>query len=372
MNSGMNDSRNIGNRALAWLDGGGARVLGKMPWASADPYKVWVSEVMLQQTQVTVVRAFYVKFIEHFPDVTALANASPDKVIHLWAGMGYYARARNMHKAARIIVDKHRGIFPDNIETLCTLPGIGRSTAGAILSMTMNLPHPVLDTNVKRVLIRLKGIRTKPGAAAERELWQEAVTLMPDRRFGDYNKAMMHIGSLICRPKNPDCAHCPFVAECVAFAEKLTAELPLRKTQTRKQAHAVFFAIICNRQGELLLQRRPETGIWGGLHCFPRFETDAELEREVTHLCEDLVESIAPLPTRRHIFSHRIWSIRPRLVFVQPEFKADRMVAENENLWYSMQKEVATIGMPAPVIALIKEVRKKVASKESVCAKYFV
>lgn len=357
---------NLGTSVLAWHDQTGAGRRRALPWHSRDPYKIWLSEIMLQQTQVAVVKPYYLNFIQRFPSLEDLAQATQDEVMHVWAGLGYYARARNMHQTARLIMTRHAGNWPHELHALCRLPGIGRSTAGAILSMSADKPHPVLDTNVKRVLIRVLGIQTPPGAGLTKELWQQAERLVPARRCGDYNRAMMNLGALVCRADKPDCAACPLTSECVARRDDLTKQLPRKKQKATKLVYDIFFALVLNRHGELLLKQRPPFGIWGGLWCPPSGRNEQQLTAALKEYHEDRVQAIGELPARSHTFSHCIWRIRPRLMLATMDRALG--VAEDGYLWYSMgPTPQPKIGMPAPVTKLIQEIREH---KE--CVKYFV
>ena len=351
---------------LRWQDKVGAKQRSNLPWHSKDPYKIWVSEIMLQQTQVAVVRDYYSRFIQRFPKVENLARATQDEVMSLWAGLGYYARARNMHKAAGLVMTRHAGSLPDAIDVLRQLPGIGRSTAGAILSMGADKSYPVLDTNVKRVLIRFLGIQTPPGAALTKELWKQAEQLVPSQRCGDYNRAMMNLGSLVCRADKPRCDSCPLATRCLARRAGLTQQLPRRPQKAQKPLYDIFFALVINRSGEFLLRQRPPFGIWGGLWCPPSFESERQLTTVLREDYEDKIQEIGELPARKHTFSHCIWRIQPKLILATENPDLD--VAEDAYLWYSIgtTTQQRKIAMPAPVAKLVKEIREH---KE--CAKYF-
>ena len=261
----------IAPRLLAWHAQSGRHDL---PWQkNRSAYRVWVSEIMLQQTQVATVIPYFERFMQRFPDVRALAEAPADEVLHLWTGLGYYARARNLHRAAQLIRDEHRGRFPRTFEAVMELPGIGRSTAGAILAISAGARHSILDGNVKRVLARFYAVEGAPDENATLEkLWQLADDNTPDKDVATYTQAIMDLGATRCTRGKPRCADCPIAAECRARIEGRQAEFPAakRKRAARKQKHAVM--LVARRASEVLLVQRPPSGIWGGLWCLPEFE----------------------------------------------------------------------------------------------------
>ena len=260
------DPSRFGPQLLAWFAGHGRHDL---PWQrQRTPYGVWVSEIMLQQTQVAVVIPYYERFMRHFPNACALADAPLDAVLHDWSGLGYYARARNLHRAAQVVRDTHGGEVPRTLSALVALPGIGRSTAGAILALALDERHPILDGNVKRVLARWFGIGGYPGEArVARELWEISDAVTPARQAADFTQAIMDLGATLCTRAKPACEHCPVSAGCVARREGRVAELPTpRPVKARPRRH-VFWLVL--RRGEsVLLEKRPPAGIWGGLWSF--------------------------------------------------------------------------------------------------------
>ena len=331
---------------LSWFDRSGRKHL---PWQrDPTPYRVWVSEIMLQQTQVTTVISYYERFMARFPEVQALAAAPLDEVLHLWTGLGYYARARNLHRAAQIVVSEHAGDLPATLETVQSLPGIGRSTAGAILALSRSQRHPILDGNVKRVLSRYFGIEGLPGEQrTERELWHHADLCTPSDRVADYTQAIMDLGATICVRSRPLCASCPLSEHCVARIEGRQASLPVpkpRKVRPRRLAYAV---IAVNAAGAVLLERRPAVGIWGGLWTFPQFEDrDAAAlwiqewhnpRRELKDA--STVESLNPLPVYEHAFTHFDLTLQPLLIRIADHAS---FVAEGaDRIWYD-PKQPAT------------------------------
>ena len=256
----------VSRRLLAWYGREGR----DLPWRhTRDPYRIWLSEIMLQQTTVAAVIPYYERFLQRFPTVAALAAASLDEVLTLWAGLGYYSRARNLHLAARQVVAEQGGMFPDSLDALAALPGIGRSTAGAILSIAFDKPAPILDGNVRRVLVRLFAWQEDPrGSRAEKQLWNWAELLTSMDRPHDYAQAIMDLGATICTPREPTCDRCPLQDLCQAFGQGLTAVLPVarkrQKLPVRKQV-----ALVVSAPGGLLLRQRPPEGFLGGLWEFP-------------------------------------------------------------------------------------------------------
>ncbi|UCC13755.1 MAG: A/G-specific adenine glycosylase, partial [Gammaproteobacteria bacterium] len=301
------------DRLLCWFERRGRHDL---PWQKMPSlYRVWVSEIMLQQTQVTTVIPYFERFMARFPDVTRLADAQIDEVLHSWSGLGYYARARNLHKAARVIRDTHAGCVPENLEGLMALPGIGRSTAGAILALSLNERHPILDGNVKRVLCRHAGISGWPGrSATEKSLWKLAERLTPDRRSAAYTQAIMDLGATVCRRSRPLCEQCPVAEDCIARLEHRQAELPAPRPRRERPSREVVMLIVRDNKGSILLQRRPATGVWAGLWTFPELPEQAAAPdwcRENLGTSPTRVEDLAPVS---HGFTHFTLEITPRIV----------------------------------------------------------
>lgn len=276
-----------------------------LPWGQTrDPYRVWLSEVMLQQTQVSTVMGYYPRFVQRFPDVWALASASIEEVLPLWAGLGYYARARHLHACAQRIVKDFGGVFPKDVHTLMQLPGIGRSTAAAIASFCFNAREAILDGNVKRVLTRCFGIEGYPGhALVTQQLWTLATTLLPHApHMPAYTQAMMDLGATVCTRHAPRCADCPLRAQCVAKQQGRVAQLPASRPARPHPERTALWLILIYR-GQVLLERRAHRGLWGGLLTPPQFDTRAALNARLSQLGLHPTDLIV-LPQRRHRFTH--------------------------------------------------------------------
>lgn len=347
---------------LAWFERFGRKHL---PWQQAiTPYRVWVSEIMLQQTQVATVIPYYARFMERFADVHALAAAPIDEVLHLWTGLGYYARARNLHRAAQHIVAEHGGEFPASLEAVQALPGIGRSTAGAILALSCSQRHPILDGNVKRVLARCFGVPGFPGQQqVERELWALAEACTPRHRVADYTQAIMDLGATVCVRSRPLCPTCPLNGVCVARRENLQSVLPTPRPKKMRPQRTAFAVLAVRDDGAVLLERRPPSGLWGGLWTFPQFEDrDAALTwLHAQNLTADAVEmsgeSGTPTDACRlqpysHSFTHFDLTLHPIVVRLarRPELVADA----DRYCWYD-SREPAQIGLAKPSVDLIRQ-----------------
>ena len=276
-----------------------------LPWQTPnDPYRVWVSEIMLQQTQVVTVRGYFEAFMHRFPNLESLAAAQPEEVLSIWAGLGYYARARNLHQCARTLIDKHGGKFPTEQKSLEALPGIGRSTAGAILSLSLGQRAAILDGNVRRLLTRYFRIPGWPGdPKVQSRLWTLSESLVPERHPGTFNQALMDLGSLVCTPRRPSCGDCPLETGCGARADGTQGLYPEKKPPRPKPVRESYFLILRRSGGSYYLETRAETGIWGGLLCLPEFRT---LEALKEWLSSNKIESrdMVKLASRRHTFTH--------------------------------------------------------------------
>ena len=338
------------NALLAWFDVHGRKHL---PWQQQiSSYRVWISEIMLQQTQVATVIPYYERFMERFPDVRALAAAEDDEVLHMWTGLGYYARARNLLKAARIIVAEHGGEFPETLDEVQALPGIGRSTAGAILAISKSQRHPILDGNVKRVLTRCFGIEGFPGETAiERKLWSIADDCTPAQRVAHYTQAIMDLGATVCVRSRPACVVCPMRELCVARREGMQAVLPTPKPRKERRERTAYAAILQRADGAVLLERRPPAGIWGGLWTFPQFEArEAAVEWLERRTGESGLATLA-LPSYSHSFTHFDLTLEPLLVRDAREQSA---IADAERYCWYDAKQPAKIGLAKPAVDLIR------------------
>ena len=322
-----------------------------MPWQQdIDPYKVWVSEIMLQQTQVKTVIPYFERFIVKFPTITELASASVDQVLSEWAGLGYYARARNLHKMAEILVSKYRGNFPKDLKTLQSLPGLGRSTASAILAICFNKPYPILDGNVKRVLARYLGISGYPNdKKVDAQFWQAAESLMPKSKIGDYTQAIMDLGAMVCTPKSPACLLCPVQKSCVAFQTNRIQELPTPKPTVAYPTKKACFLVLTDG-ANLYLEKRPSKGIWGGLWSLPEFSGLSDIQT----WCN--LRKLKPqiLTERVHLFTHYRLLFTPVLVKHLPSQRP----RSEEGVGASIAlKDLVNYGLPAPVKRLLDELQ---------------
>lgn len=336
----------IADRVLRWFDVHGRKDL---PWQhDKTHYRVWVSEIMLQQTQVASVIAYYQRFMTAFPDVYALARATPDEVLAQWSGLGYYARARNLHKAAQQVVNEFEGAFPTTHEGLQALPGIGRSTAAAILALVDNQRCAILDGNVKRVLARHEAIAGWPGkTAVAKTLWAAAEHYTPDTRVADYTQAMMDLGATLCTRAHPRCGDCPLVDSCRAHAADTIADYPGRKARKPNPQRQTQFLLLRREDGALWLQRRPDSGIWGGLYCFPEFEGEAPVPAGFD------AERAETLAAFTHKFTHFDLTITPQLI--DGRLRAQQ-VADTEGRWVQ-PAELSALGVPRPVERLVKSLQ---------------
>jgi A/G-specific adenine glycosylase len=340
------------HRLLAWFDQHGRHDL---PWQHPrTPYRVWLSEIMLQQTQVATVIPYFLRFIERFPSLPDLATASTDEVMAHWAGLGYYARARNLHAAAKTCFEHHGGDLPHDFEALHALPGIGRSTAAAILSQAWNDRFPILDGNVKRVLARYHGITGWPGLPAiEKQLWAQAETHVehvPAGRMADYTQAQMDFGATLCTRAKPACVLCPLQDSCIARREGQVEALPTPKPGKQLPEREATALLLENNAGELLLQRRPPTGIWASLWTLPQADTDAGLREWFAREIKGDYEAAEALPLIVHTFSHYRLYLQPlRLRKVAPR----DAVRDNDDLRWVARADLVTLGLPAPIRKLL-------------------
>jgi A/G-specific adenine glycosylase len=373
---------------LAWFDVHGRKDL---PWQiDPAPYRVWVSEIMLQQTQVITVIPYYSRFIAHFPHVRALSSATLDEVLYLWSGLGYYARARNLHRAARIVCEQFGGELPTDAEQLQSLPGIGRSTAGAILALSLGRRHAILDGNVKRVLTRVHAIDQWPGAShAQRRLWRLAEAATPNHRVADYTQAIMDLGATLCTRARPGCERCPLNDRCRAYASGQPTAYPRPRPRRPRAARRIRTLLLFNETGEILLERRSRDGIWGGLWSLPEMPADhLDLPPRTASSSEyplDLppprtassseyiginagairdwclmslrcvIDDVRALPERRHELTHLSLAIQPVVATVT---NVCGLMEGDRYVWYNHTPSHAR-GMPSPIQHLIEEVLRE-------------
>lgn len=318
-----------------------------LPWqGTKDPYRIWLSEIMLQQTQVATVIPYYESFLERFPTIIDLASASSDEVMHLWSGLGYYSRARNLHKAAKIIAEEYAGEFPQTPEEIETLPGVGRSTAGAIAAFAFDKPSAILDGNVKRVLARCYGIEGWAGKSAVLSaLWAKAEENTPVIDTAQYNQAMMDLGAVVCTRSKPKCELCPLAKQCYALKHEMINALPGKKPKKARPRRSVYW-LICIENNQVLLHKRPPSGIWGGLWCFPEVEQT-----------DSIPEHYQQLSSFVHKFSHYDLEVQPLLVkklsktgIMEPN-ETDRFALEL--LQKNTEAKTTVIGLPTPVSNLL-------------------
>ncbi|MFT6926566.1 MAG: A/G-specific adenine glycosylase [Psychromonas sp.] len=353
--------QNFSQRIIAWHQKFGRKTL---PWQQDKSlYRTWVSEVMLQQTQVATVIPYFNKFMRAFPTISYLANAPLDEVLHHWTGLGYYARARNLHKSAQFIRDNYAGNFPEKFQQVLDLPGIGRSTAGAILSLTLNENFAILDGNVKRVLTRHQTIEGWTGEkAVENTLWQLAEKLTPAKQTNIFNQAMMDMGAMVCTRSKANCAECPVQDDCLALADGTVQAYPTPKAKKKIPIKTAVMLVLCKNGETLHLKKRPPVGIWGGLWCFPEYESEA--------LCLAAIKaqgieqfSSTLLPTFRHTFSHFHFDITPLKIDVSI-IESKQVMEESDSLWYNLYHP-QKIGLAAATTKIITTVNKNIEKEKT-------
>jgi A/G-specific adenine glycosylase len=332
-----------------------------LPWqADPTPYRVWVSEVMLQQTQVATVIPYYQRFMERFPDVRSLAAAPLDEVLHLWTGLGYYARARNLQACAQVLVARWGAEFPRQVDAMMELPGIGRSTAGAILALSGGLPLPILDGNAKRVLARVFGIAGDPTSKAVlARLWTQAEVCTPAREAAAYTQAIMDLGATVCTRSRPACTLCPMNTECIAALEGRQPELPgkkLKRTRPSREAMLLIAETGSPGSAAVLVERRPATGVWGGLWSPPQFENECDAQAWCLREFGEAAQ-LQPLPPIDHAFTHFDLRLHPLRV----RCAAHAGVREtSDRLWYQLSAP-PLIGLPQPIRRLFERLRLSAA-----------
>ena len=321
-----------------------------LPWQNTrDPYRVWLSEIMLQQTQVATVLPYYRRFLDRFPQLATLAASPVEDVMALWSGLGYYARARNLHACAQAVIGAHQGKFPGDPDVIAGLPGIGRSTANSIATFCFGAQAPIMDGNVKRVLCRAFGIEGFPGGAAvQKRLWALAGELMPKRDGATYNQAQMDLGAMVCTRAKPRCDACPLADICVVRATGRTAELPERKPRATIPQREATLLVLLHEQ-RVLLEARPPAGIWGGLLSLPELPVGAKASEWTAQRYACRVITVSPAPTLDHAFSHFRLRISPLLMDVEP-----RTVAMEPGLSWTALDALANAALPAPVRRILE------------------
>jgi A/G-specific adenine glycosylase len=337
-------------RLIAWQAQQGRHDLPWQPQSGkpCDAYRIWLSEIMLQQTQVSTVIPYYARFLERFPDIEALASAPIDSVLELWAGLGYYARARNLHRCARIVVCEHGGHFPQLAEQITKLPGIGRSTAAAISAFAFGQRAAILDGNVKRVLARCFGIEGFPGTAkTEKELWALAESLLPAQQIEAYTQGLMDLGATLCTRSKPFCNACPMHGICLARQSGRQAELPAAKPKKSVPERQARMLLLTDGR-RVLLERRPPSGIWGGLLALPEIEPGAAESFAYRHGCRVLdTQAMAPL---KHGFTHFRLTIETLCCMVEA---TTRLAAEPGWEWLDL-RALETAALPTPIRKLLR------------------
>lgn len=354
--SRKSNSFNFSESLLNWYAQHGRQDL---PWHEPrTAYRVWVSEIMLQQTQVKTVIPYYERFMQRFPNINILSEAELDEVLHLWTGLGYYARARNLHKAAKILASDHAGEFPRQHEQLNALPGIGRSTASAILAQAFGDRHAILDGNVKRVLSRFYTVEGWPGKReVETQLWEYAEQNTPHKNLADYTQAIMDLGATICTRSKPDCEQCPLQENCEAKRTSTQTEFPSKKPKKSLPTHTTNFVILQDEVGKILLEQRPPAGIWGGLWCFPEYkQTEEELPDWLKRQFDCEQESIEELEEIRHTFSHYHLLIRP--LKVQVQYDSEMICDADSQRWIELETSLE-VGLPKPMLTLLEKLKQE-------------
>jgi A/G-specific adenine glycosylase len=355
--------KNMPQFAAKLIDWHGLHGRKNLPWQNTrDPYPIWISEIMLQQTQVSTVIPYYARFLQRYPDIETLAAAHLDDVLAQWSGLGYYSRGRNLHQAARRIVDDHGGKFPDRADIIQGLPGVGRSTAAAIAVFAYGRRHAILDGNVKRILARCFGIDGYPGVKTnERRLWEKAEALLPDpagtgtdNRIEVYTQALMDLGATVCTRARPKCAVCPLREDCLAFQESRVRELPAPRPRKRLPERETALLILI-RQGKILLEKRSHTGVWGSLWCFPEMPGGEDTHAYCSRRFNMEVKFLPPMDKFHHTFTHFRLKILPlplQVVSLSPEVAPE---GDTEVRWFAPHDALGA-AIPAPVRKLLARI----------------
>jgi A/G-specific adenine glycosylase len=323
-----------------------------LPWQkNMTPYRIWISEIMLQQTQVATVIPYFQRFISTFPSITHVANAPLNDVIKLWAGLGYYSRAKHLHQTAKCIESDYKGKFPNTLDELIKLPGIGRSTAGAILAFAFNQRAAILDGNVKRIFIRLHGLKmTMQSHGTQKILWELAEHYLPRKNIQSYIQSLMDLGATLCLRKKPRCDACPLIKHCTAYQNQDTHRLPLPTRRKKLPTKEVFFLILKNEQSKILLEKRPPVGIWSHLWSFPEIKKLSDLQM---HLKEFGLKKLSQtaLPTFKHTFSHFHLNITPLIIQTTP---IESLISDTKQIIWIFPKQFSDYGLPKPTNDLLK------------------
>jgi A/G-specific adenine glycosylase len=336
---------------LNWYDSHGRRDL---PWQHPrTPYRVWVAEIMLQQTQVAAVIPYFRRFLERFPELAALAAAPADDVLHAWAGLGYYARARNLQRAAQMVLAEHGGELPAELPALLALPGIGRSTAAAILAQAHGQRHAILDGNVKRVLARHAAVAGWPGEpAVAKRLWALSEGLLPGERLADYTQAIMDLGATLCTARSPQCGRCPVHSDCAAHRAGTTGDYPAARPRRQRPQRQGQLLLVQDDAGRILLERRPPAGIWGGLWCLPIAQS-GEVPADFLRASYGLrARSGAALPVIRHAFTHFDYELLP--LRMSAACGADAVRERQDLRWINIDEDPLP-GLPSPIARMLNQ-----------------
>jgi len=353
-NSAM-EAAEFSRRVLDWYARDGRKDL---PWqVQPTTYRVWVSEIMLQQTQVATVIPYFERFMERFPDIRSLSRATRDQVLHYWSGLGYYARARHLHAAAQQVVDKYNGRIPDAFDDVVALPGVGRSTAGAILALACGQYHAILDGNVKRVLTRFHAIAGWPGqSSVQKQLWILSEQHTPEQQTAAYTQAIMDLGATVCTRARPHCDSCPVNTGCAAHAAGKETEFPSPRLKKALPVRSVCMLMLCNGESEVLLEQRPPAGIWGGLWSFPEFPAADGVTAGCRESLGIKIGETETWPVVRHTFSHFHLDITP--VYARlGEYQATVM-EDPGRLWYNTAGNEER-GLAAPVEKLLQRLTEQ-------------
>jgi A/G-specific adenine glycosylase len=338
-------------RLLDWHKDKGRKDL---PWQqNITPYRVWISEIMLQQTQVSTATPYFLKFIQRFPNIDSLADSSEDEVLSYWSGLGYYSRARNILKSAKSIKSEFKSKLPKSMEELVSLPGIGRSTAGAILSIGYGLKAPILDGNVKRVLSRYFKIEEDLSkSSAQKELWLLAEKLLPKSNFNIYTQAIMDLGALVCKKKNPICSSCPQSKHCLANKYALTESIPTKMKKKEKPQKTLYWLVAMDQEGRFALQQKDEKGAWHGLWTFLEFEETGLREDYSKNLMKESNLILKDKLKIKHSFSH--YNLDIDSLILKFESNSEKILGNNQ-MWFNLN-DLKSVGTPAPVSKIIEKV----------------